>query len=79
MTEAKTEQTPDQTLAEKLDRITALKLEHAQKREENWFNEPNLVDKILDSIAKIKHLAIKRKKAKLSTDKAIQDTKQKSH
>lgn len=66
-------------LAEKLNRITAMKLEHAEKREENWFNEPNLVDRILNSIEKIKKLANKRKKAKLSTDKIVQDTKQKSH
>ena len=56
MTETKTEHTPEQTLSEKLDRITALKLEHAEKREENWFNEPNLVDRILNSIEKIKKL-----------------------
>lgn len=79
MTETKTEHTPEQTLAEKLDRITALKLEHAEKREENWFNEPNLVDRILNSIEKIKKLATKRKKTKLSTNKIIQDTKHKSH
>ena len=33
----------------------------AEKREENWFNEPNLVDRILNSIEKIKKLANKRK------------------
>ena len=79
MTETKTEHIPEETLAEKLDRITALKLEHAQQREENWFNEPNLVDRILNSIEKIKKLTNRKKKAKLSSDKIIQDTKQKSH
>lgn len=79
MTETKTEQAPEKTLVEKLDQVTALKLEHAQKREENWFNEPNLVDRILNSIEKIKKLTNRKKKAKLSSDKIIQDTKQKSH
>lgn len=48
-------------LAEKLDKITAKKLEHAQNREERWFAEPSTLDKIMNGIAKLKASFAQRK------------------
>lgn len=65
---------PGTTMAERLKKYEKQKAEYSRIREEEWFEEPNLIDSFLNGIERIKKLFSKKKKQDI--EKQITQTKQ---